>query len=418
MPSISIDNPPASVRGMRHLRLDMNGRLLEFGAIPLEIDGSTEPARPMDWKLLFTSAGLDRSAFEPTTPSWIPPVESDERAAWSGVVPGQPDQPLRLEAAAHRGRLVAFRRSSASPSEPPQRVSTPFLTVLLESLILVSLVLAWFNARSGRVDRRGAIRLGVPFFLLALAKWVVGGHYALTWESLVQFRHAASQALFLAVTTVIIYLAVEPHVRRRWPTVLVAWSRVLAGRWRDPLVGRHVLVGMAMSSVAGLLFLAGSFWGMRNIVADSYTVLTNVLSARTTLAELISIPLAGIAPALFTTIYMLVLRTVTPGDLAAVTLAAVVAGASYFAQGGMITVPIGAALAVLSATCLIRFGLVALMAYFLTSSMLAVLTAAFVLNSGAAAVTLLAIAGLALGAAYVAMGSPKLPRTTGTAATL
>jgi serine/threonine protein kinase len=25
-------------------------------------------------------------------------------------------------------------------------------------------------------------------------------------------------------------LAVEPHVRRRWPTVLVTWSRVLAGR--------------------------------------------------------------------------------------------------------------------------------------------------------------------------------------------
>jgi serine/threonine-protein kinase len=39
------------------------------------------------------------------------------------------------------------------------------------------------------------------------------------------------------------YLALEPYVRRRWPWRVVAWNRLLEGRFRDPLVGRDLLVG-------------------------------------------------------------------------------------------------------------------------------------------------------------------------------
>jgi serine/threonine-protein kinase len=41
----------------------------------------------------------------------------------------------------------------------------------------------------------------------------------------------------------VLYMALEPYVRRRWPATLVSWSRLMAGGFRDPLVGRHVLVG-------------------------------------------------------------------------------------------------------------------------------------------------------------------------------
>ena len=40
------------------------------------------------------------------------------------------------------------------------------------------------------------------------------------------------------------YLAFEPFIRRRWPNVLISWTRVLGGAWRDPLAGQHVLVGL------------------------------------------------------------------------------------------------------------------------------------------------------------------------------
>jgi hypothetical protein len=47
------------------------------------------------------------------------------------------------------------------------------------------------------------------------------------------------------------YVGVEPAVRRRWPGRLTGWVRLFAGRVRDPLVGRDILVGLA----CGVLFL-------------------------------------------------------------------------------------------------------------------------------------------------------------------
>jgi hypothetical protein len=37
------------------------------------------------------------------------------------------------------------------------------------------------------------------------------------------------------------YLAMEPFVRRIWPTALISWTRAVSGGWRDPLVGRDLL---------------------------------------------------------------------------------------------------------------------------------------------------------------------------------
>ena len=42
------------------------------------------------------------------------------------------------------------------------------------------------------------------------------------------------------------YVAVEPLLRRQKPEWLISWTRLLAGGWRDPRVGRDVLVGMAV----------------------------------------------------------------------------------------------------------------------------------------------------------------------------
>jgi serine/threonine-protein kinase len=45
-------------------------------------------------------------------------------------------------------------------------------------------------------------------------------------------------------------MALEPWVRRFWPEVLITWTRLWQGQWRDPLVGRDVLIG----AVAGVVF--------------------------------------------------------------------------------------------------------------------------------------------------------------------
>jgi hypothetical protein len=59
---------------------------------------------------------------------------------------------------------------------------------------------------------------------------------------------AISTALFWGGAVWMLYLALEPYVRRYWPQAIISWTRVLAGRWRDPLVGRDVVLGVSMAS--------------------------------------------------------------------------------------------------------------------------------------------------------------------------
>jgi serine/threonine-protein kinase len=60
-------------------------------------------------------------------------------------------------------------------------------------------------------------------------------------------------AVIGSAVTWALYLALEPYVRRRWPQSMISWSRVLSGGFRDPLVGAHLLFGVA--SGIGLAFI-------------------------------------------------------------------------------------------------------------------------------------------------------------------
>jgi hypothetical protein len=49
--------------------------------------------------------------------------------------------------------------------------------------------------------------------------------------------------------TALVYLALEPYVRRLWPRSLISWTRLLMGRLGDPLVGRDILIGAAAGAL-------------------------------------------------------------------------------------------------------------------------------------------------------------------------
>ena len=55
---------------------------------------------------------------------------------------------------------------------------------------------------------------------------------------------ALAHAMLHGVTVWVLYMAIEPYVRRVWPRMLVSWTRLLSGRLRDPLLGRDVLIGL------------------------------------------------------------------------------------------------------------------------------------------------------------------------------
>ena len=76
-----------------------------------------------------------------------------------------------------------------------------------------------------------------------------------------------STGLFVAGVLWLIYLALEPYVRRHWPQTIITWTRMIDGRWRDPLVGRDLLFGVILGVLWTVIFMLGYFGRTR---AGSY----------------------------------------------------------------------------------------------------------------------------------------------------
>ena len=258
-----LSDPPDSAPGMARVGLDPDGRLISFLVVPGERTGPTS-AEP-DWAPLLQATGVDAKTLVPVAPEWAPTVFADHRAAWTGSWPGEQEVPLRIEAAAAGGKPVSMRivmpwtRPAEEP--PPQggfwnRAARLFASVWPLVVVLVVGAVALRNVRRGRGDRRGALRLAL-YLGAARMTWFLGArHVASPTEADLFFAHFtyAMQRVGLAY---VFYLAVEPYARRLWPRMLVSWVRVLEGRFRDPLVGRDLLIGSAAGALTVLLARVG-----------------------------------------------------------------------------------------------------------------------------------------------------------------
>ncbi len=219
-----------------------------------------------DWSALLTAGGYDPAAWRSVAPGRTPPFYADARAAWEGTWPLRTDLPVRLEAAALRGRPVYFEaifpwstpaRTSAALLNAAERATIVFFVVTAAALIAVAAVLASRNVRAGRGDRRGAVRLSTFILGCMFVAWVFGETHVAALGEATLLAMALSWALLVAGCCWLGYLAAEPFVRRQWPHMLVAWTRLLGGRVRDPLVGRDVLIGCAAGAVTAVLGLTG-----------------------------------------------------------------------------------------------------------------------------------------------------------------
>ncbi len=109
-------------------------------------------------------------------------------------------------------------------------------------------MLAKRNLRLGRGDRRGAFRLSAFVFAAWVVAWFIGAHHVSDLAELSLFIEFLAWGLFWFCFLWVLYIALEPYVRRRWPATLVSWSRLLAGGFRDPMVGRDLLVGSLLAA--------------------------------------------------------------------------------------------------------------------------------------------------------------------------
>lgn len=169
-------------------------------------------------------------------------------------MPGWPEQKVRVEAAAYRGRIVSFqtinpwtlpRQMREPPRSRGQRVSRGIVSVMVPFVLAVAAGVARHNLRKGRGDRRGAMKLSTVIFGSMFCYWIVGAvHFADPDVELDRLFLALAFALFCAGALWVLYLALEPYVRKFWPATVISWSRLLAGKYFDPQVGRDVLIGV------------------------------------------------------------------------------------------------------------------------------------------------------------------------------
>jgi serine/threonine-protein kinase len=196
--------------------------------------------------------------------------------AWTGTWPGT-TRPLRVESASWHGKPVFFaligdwtkpERMKSPEDSTGMKVRHVLEIALLLSLFLGAVHLARQNYRQGRGDREGAYRLASVMFVLEMLLWLCRGHIVASINTFAVFIIALSTALFVSGTTWMLYLALEPWVRRRWPQTIISWSRLLSGQFRDPLAGRDILFGVMLGcektgwpplrSLPSLRCLAGS----------------------------------------------------------------------------------------------------------------------------------------------------------------
>ncbi len=316
--------PP--VEGMSLVQLDGSGRLLRLAVYPRNTERGTVagPPYPVDWSRVFSAAGLDPADYRSVAPISTPPMFADQLVAWQ---PRDPDSSLPgVEAASAGGRIVFFdvvlpweKADKEAASQLLSIATGPaFVTAFWLRIItlLAAFVLAGHNLRMGRGDLRAARRLAVFVFALAMLDWIVGEPHSSAFpEEASAALLWTSRATFLAAVAWFTYVAVEPYVRRLWPQTIVTWSRLIAGRFRDPLVGRDLLVGAVLgTALTGLQqvdVLVGKLLGSGTIVGKLPTAgqdLGELLGLRYKMGNVIAEMLGAISLAMFMLLLLLLLR--------------------------------------------------------------------------------------------------------------
>jgi hypothetical protein len=341
----------------------------------------------VDWPLVFELAGLDIKKFEPTTPSVRPESFADTRLAWRGTIPDYNDRPVRIEAAALEGKPIFFSKVISSDSlwtnegQPAQQqLGTGFLVAALVMLVVIGLLviggalfLAVRNLKLGRGDRKGAFRIAAFVFSMRSLHWAFAGDHVGHPAEIVPLVMAICGATTLALLVWIVYVACEPYVRRLWPETMVSWTRVLAARFRDPLVGRDVLIGCTFATAMNLIGVT-TFWVATKVgligVVPMQQHLVLLRGGRYAVGELFSTFLVSTAAALVIMMLFLLLRMICRKTVIAGVVFCLLWGVFgglqfvgvFGAGAGVLGVVLQISTVSLLVVVLVRFGLLALVA--------------------------------------------------------
>src|ERR1019366_2530368 len=265
---------------------------------------------------------------------------SSEAHSWKGPHPRIPSLSLTLDLAFWKGRVTQVAIHFDWPKTAATASLAGTLVSRLRGIVLASLValgllsmvlLARHNWRLGHIDRKGALRIGIARCFLGLVTWI-GTVHPVPDESMIPFFFANCAAwLMWGAALALLYVALEPLVRARWPHSIVTWNRLLAGRWLDAQVSSHILIGATVGAVVWVV--AQWFGDWQNPGMDSLGGIASTLGTRQWLAAHAIVMEGSLFFGLLVFFSICGLRRLVRKDVAAPFLAAlmmIVAGGEVF----------------------------------------------------------------------------------------
>lgn len=285
--NIDEDTPAPIAPGMVQVDLDGAGQLRYFTAVPYP-PAHAALAQPVPPETVFNAAHLDLNRFAEITPAVVPQNASDMLRAWRGPHPKLPNTQLTVEIAWWKSRVTFARFLSPWAASGPSGPEHPTLANVRQVLdlsvtvagFLFSALLARRNWKGGRGDRRGALVIAIFMFIVGLTSWLGYVHAVPTKDMLELFSNGAAKALLNATLVWLLYLALEPALRSRWPHSIVTWNRLLAGRWRDAQLAGHILIGAALGCILLESIQLVDAWGARADALDTLPGLYMLHNAR------------------------------------------------------------------------------------------------------------------------------------------
>ncbi len=294
---VTPEDPPLTVPGMALVRLGPQGDLLELRVVPHPPMGVSAGMTEGPIRTVTAAAGLDPSTVELIEWPGIGPMPGTSTVAWR-VADDRSKVGFREIVASFAGDHVTWARVDPPPSISATTMPTQEedrLALMFFVFFVVGSVVAGLNIRSGRWDRRGALRLAVAAFVFCFVGDSIGSHHPLNVGGEVRgFFTTVAYAGTRALMTWVLYTAIEPFIRRYRPASLISWSRLLAGRIADPAIGRDVLIGLAVYAVQSMALVL-AVWtlglgGWRHS-GSAFAAGENPLSVASYLASLVRQPI-------------------------------------------------------------------------------------------------------------------------------
>lgn len=413
---VQIDDPPLATPGMTRVRLDLSGRLLEMMVVPeagaIGRAGNEENVPPIDWMPLYKGAGIDTATLQPATPERVPPVYCEKRFAWT--CKDLAGRSRRCEAGSVGGKAVYFGVIDQAAA-PPSSASTDagaggalvFVLLLLAGVGVPGWI-AWNNITRGRGDRKGAITLAGIMFGASLLQAALGAHHTTDlWIIRDWCLSALGVSLLKAGLIWVGFIAIEPIVRRQRPESIISWARLFSGNWRDPLVGRDILIGTAVGVL--WMLLSGGFAmatsASGSAPATQATAMESLVGFRQALGVMLNVVFYSLIFPLFITLIQAIVRRLIKENavsriVEAGALTLVIAALMSQIAGGVGNLPLALVGGVACMLIGTRFGLLMLVSAFFAVGVISAFPIALGLPSWAIMTGVLGIVVIAAAAVF------------------